>query len=304
MSWFAPPQPIETDVFGSLPETFRDRRASAWSIANKGGQAIDSFLEGPCLAPDGTLYVVDIPFGRIFAIDPAGQWRQVVAYDGWPNGMKVAPDGRLIVADYRCGLLSIDPGSGAIETILGAVNSEGFKGLNDLQLLPDGSILFTDQGQTGMQDPSGRLYRLWPDGRLDRIIGNAASPNGVAVSREGTHAFLALTRAAQIWRVPLAPSAQAGKTQVFAQLPGGLSGPDGLVVDGQGRLIVCDPGHGCAWVLSPLGIPLYRVISCAGRTVTNAVLLPDGATLLLTESETGQILKARLPRAVAPQSGL
>jgi gluconolactonase len=97
-----------------------------------------------------------------------------------------------------------------------------------------------------MQDPSGRLYRLWPDGRLDRIIGNAPSPNGVAVSREGTHAFLALTRAAQIWRVPLDPKTQAGKTQVFAQLPGGLSGPDGLVVDGQGRLIVCDPGHGCA----------------------------------------------------------
>lgn len=295
MTWFAPPQPIETTVHARLPEVFRVRQPNAWGDANKGGQAVDSFLEGPCLGPDGMLYVVDIPFGRIFAIDPAGQWHLVIAYDGWPNGMKVASDGRLIVADYRRGLLSIDPGSGAIETILGAVNSEGFKGLNDLQLLPDGSILFTDQGQTGMHDPSGRLYRLWRDGRLDRIIANAPSPNGVAVSREGSHVFLALTRAAQIWRVPLAPSAQAGKTQVFAQLPGGLSGPDGLVVDGHGRLIVCDPGHGCAWVLSPLGVPLYRVISCAGRTVTNAVLLTDGVTLLLTESETGQILQARLP---------
>jgi gluconolactonase len=297
MSWFAPPQPIETEVYTSLPDTFRDRRPSDWSIANKGGLAIDSFLEGPCLGPDGTLYVVDIPFGRIFAIDQSRQWHLVAAYDGSPNGMKVGPDGLLIVADYRRGLLSIDPANGVIKTILGSINSEGFKGLNDLQLLPDGSTLFTDQGQTGMQDPSGRLYRLWPDGRLDRIIGNAPSPNGVAVSREGTHAFLALTRAAQVWRVPLDPKAQAGKTQVFAQLPGGLSGPDGLVVDGQGRLIVCDPGHGCAWVLSPLGVPLYRLVSCAGRTVTNAVLLSDRGILLLTESETGQILQARLPEA-------
>jgi gluconolactonase len=187
----------------------------------------------------------------------ARQWRLVASYDGWPNGMKVAPDGRLIVADYRRGLLSVDPESGTVETILGTISSEGFKGLNDLQLLPDGSIRFTDQGQTGMQDPSGRLYRFWPDGRLDRIIANAPSSNGVAVSREGTHAFLALTRAAQVWRMPLAPSAQGGRTQVCAQLPGGLSGPDGLVVDGHGRLIVCDPGHGCAWVLSPLGVPLY-----------------------------------------------
>lgn len=35
-----------------------------------------------------------------------------------------------------------------------------------------------------MQTPSGQLYRLWSDGRLDRIIGVAASLNGVAVSRE------------------------------------------------------------------------------------------------------------------------
>lgn len=104
-----------------------------------------------------------------------------------------------------------------------------------MQLLPDGSILFANQGQTGVHDPSGPLYRLWPEGRLDRIIGNAPSPNGVAVAREGTHAFLALTPAAQIWRVPLAPSGQAGKTQVFAQLPGGLSG---LVVGGQRGLTV------------------------------------------------------------------
>jgi gluconolactonase len=295
MNWFAPPVEIETQVHARLPDAFRDKRPTAWSAANRAGAPVDSFLEGPCLAPDGTLYVVDIPFGRIFAIDAKGDWRRVAQYDGWPNGMRVAPDGVLVVADYRCGLMRVDPKSGSVACILANAFSEGFKGINDLQLLPDGSILFTDQGQTGMHDPSGRLYRYWPDGRLDRLIANAPSPNGVAVSREGTHAFLALTRAAQVWRVPLDPAALSAKTQVFAQLPGGLSGPDGLVVDGQGRVIVCDPGHGCAWVLSPLGVPLYRLVSCAGRSLTNAVLMPDGETLLMTDSATGQILRGRIP---------
>jgi len=36
-----------------------------------------------------------------------------------------------------------------IQTVL----SESFKGLNDLTLHADESILFTDQGQTGLQDP-------------------------------------------------------------------------------------------------------------------------------------------------------
>jgi gluconolactonase len=125
---------------GRVPESACKRRG----IATKGGLAIDSFLEGPCLGPDGMLYVVDIPFGRIFAVDPSRQWHLVTAYDGSPHGMKVGLDGLRIVADYRRGLLSVDSMNGAIKTTLGSVNSEGFKGLNDLQLLLDGSILFTD----------------------------------------------------------------------------------------------------------------------------------------------------------------
>jgi hypothetical protein len=49
-------------------------------------------------------------------------------------------------------------------------------------------------------------------------------------------------------------------------------------------------------VLSPLGVPLYRLVSCAGRSLTNAVLMPDGdETLLMTDSATGQILRGRIP---------
>jgi gluconolactonase len=48
-------------------------------------------------------------------------------------------------------------------------------------------------------------------------------------------------------------------------------------------------------VLSPLGVPLYRLVSCAGRSITNAVLMPDGETLLMTDSATGQILRGRIP---------
>ena len=31
-------------------------------------------------------------------------------------------------------------------------------------------------------DPTGRLYRLRPDGRLDTLLANVPSPNGVALS--------------------------------------------------------------------------------------------------------------------------
>lgn len=57
-----------------------------------------------------------------------------------------------------------------------------------------------------------------------------------------------MTRARQIWRVPLNASSLVAKVGVFAQLHGGLGGP-------------------------------------------------DGATLFITESQTGSILTVRMPAA-------
>jgi gluconolactonase len=295
MSWFPSPREIPSTVFASLPQALRKPRRTAWADANKGGQAVDQFLEGPCFAADGTLYLVDIPFGRILAIVPGGAWRVVVEYDGWPNGLKIRADGSLLVADYKNGLLAIDPATGSVARELATQHSESFKGLNDLALAKDGAVWFTDQGQTGLHDPTGRVYRWGADGALSRILANCPSPNGLAFNRAGSHLYVALTRAAQIWRVNADTNALGAKTQLFAQLPGGTSGPDGLVVDGHDRLIVCDPGQASAWVLAPHGQPLFRVASCAGRAITNAVLAADGRTLLMTDSDTGQILAAELP---------
>src|SRR5690349_14493917 len=128
MSWFAPPKEIESKVFARLPAKLRKPHRNAWADANKGGAAIDSFLEGPCLTADGTLLVTDIPYGRILATDGADNWRVVAEYDGWPNGMKVLPDGRLLIADYKRGLVRIEPGDGRMEVMLATINGEGFKG--------------------------------------------------------------------------------------------------------------------------------------------------------------------------------
>jgi sugar lactone lactonase YvrE len=41
---------------------------------------------------------------------------------------------------------------------------------------------FTDQGQTGMSDQSGLVYRLGVDGKLDTLLSNGISPNGLVLS--------------------------------------------------------------------------------------------------------------------------
>lgn len=65
-------QRIEARVFTSLPARFCRRCRTAWSDSNRQGAALDSFLEGPSFDRKGNLYCVDIPFGRVFRIDPRG----------------------------------------------------------------------------------------------------------------------------------------------------------------------------------------------------------------------------------------
>jgi len=287
-----PPKLVPTRLFSAMPDEFRRRGVrSAWADANKGGTPVDCFIEGPAFDRDGNLYVVDIPFGRIFRISPGGSWSLVVEYDGWPNGLKIAPDGRILVADYMNGLMEVDPQSGTIRTLLRHRNSESFKGCNDLHVASNGDIYFTDQGQTGLQDPTGRVYRLRRDGRLDCLISNGPSPNGLVLDREETVLFVAMTRDNSVWRVPLAKDGGVAKVGRFASFFG-TSGPDGLTMDPEGRLFVAHASLGHVFVLQANGECVARIKSCTGPTCTNVARSAAHDRLAITESSTGSVLIA------------
>ena len=296
-----PPQVRETEVFTRLPEHFRRTGVrSAWADANRGGAPTDSFLEGPVFDDEGRLLVCDIPFGRVFRIDADGHWSLVAEWDGEPNGMKFLDARTLLVCDYRHGLMAVDLASGAVRPYLDRRNSERFKGVNDLVFDADGNLYFTDQGQTGLHDPSGRLYRLRPGGQLDLLLSNVPSPNGVALSPDGRVLYLGVTRGNQVWRVPLLDDGSVSKVGAFFTSYG-PSGPDGLAVDRSGRVVVANPGLGLAWVLSPRGEPEVVLRSAAGTSLTNVAFGgPDGRTLYCTESVSGSVLRATLEHPGLP----
>jgi len=190
----------------------------------------------------------------------------------------------------------LDPESGTIAPFLETAGSEGFRGVNDLTFAENGDLYFTDQGQTGLQDPTGRVYRLRPSGELTCLVDTVPSPNGIVIDSAMANLFVAVTRAQQIWRIPLGTSGLVSKVGIFSQLHGGMGGPDGIALDAEGCLIVAHTGFGSIWRLSPVAEPLLRVKSPAGISTTNiAYGGPDGATLFITESQTGSILTARMP---------
>src|SRR6266568_4724365 len=100
------------------------------------------------------------------------------------------------------GIMELDAKAGRMQPVLTARNSESFKGCNDLHIASNGEIYFTDQGQTGLHDPTGRVYRLSPNGRLDCLIDTGISPNGLVLDPTETVLFVAMTRDNAVWRLP------------------------------------------------------------------------------------------------------
>ena len=288
-----PPRLIETKAFSAMPDQFRRKGVvTSWADANRQGQPADCFIEGPSFDADGNLYVVDIPFGRIFRIAPDGQWSLAAEYEGWPNGLKVGADGRVLVADYMHGIMELDVKSSQVRPVLTSRNSESFRGCNDLHLASNGDIYFTDQGQTGLHDPSGRVYRLTKGGRLDCLIDTGISPNGLVLDPSEAVLFVAMTRDNAVWRLPLMKDGSVSKVGRFCSMFG-PSGPDGMTMDKAGRLFVAHASLGHVFVFAPNGELIARVKSCTGATCTNvAIGGKQHDRLFITESATGTVLSA------------
>jgi gluconolactonase len=294
---FAAPPAVTAEVFAEIPEAYRKRGApNHWVDVQFPGQDIPSFLEGPCFDAAGDLWVVDIPWGRLFRIDPAGTVHLEMEYDGHPNGLKFMDDGRALIADGHNGLMLFDRAKGTVEPYCTRDLLEPFLGLNDLTVARNGDVWFTDMGLSGLQNPNGRLYKLGAGGKLECMLDGLPSPNGLVLNKAETVLYLACTRANAVWKCPIMPDGSLRKVGVFVQLSGGTSGPDGLAIDDDDNLIVCHNGFGAAWMFSAvLGEPMLRINSPRGIYTTNCAFGgPENRTLFITESKSGTVLRAEL----------
>jgi gluconolactonase len=278
---FAAPPVIEARVFARVPGA--------------------RLLEGPSFDRAGNLYVTDIPHGRVFRIAPGGRVEQVAEYDGEPNGLKIHKDGRIFIADHKQGLLQLDPTAGRVSVILDRPYAERFKGLNDLLFSKNGDLYFTDQGESDLRDPTGRLYCLRAGGQLDCLLDNVPSPNGLVLTPDESILYLAVTRGNAVWRVPLQTLGGLGvgrlglgRVGLWLQLSGGM-GPDGMAMDVEGRISVAHPGMGSVWVFNRVGEPVQRIRCSEGIRPTNVAFGgPARKTLYITEAESGTVQTAEL----------
>ncbi|MGZ8155452.1 MAG: hypothetical protein ACXWUK_09150 [Burkholderiales bacterium] len=89
------------------------------------------------------------------------------------------------------------------------------------------------------------------------------------------------------------------KTGVAIQLSGGVGGPDGIKMDAENGLLVCHLGVG-VWRFDANMLPTHLIHSEDYRhhhLPNVAYRVPDRRTVYITESLSGDVLKAKLPVA-------
>ena len=231
------------------------------------------FSEGAAVAPDGSVFFSDITFsyasnlqaGHIWRYDPqSGVTTVYRSPSGMSNGLKFDAQGHLIAAegaDYGGRRLTrTDLKTGKAEIIAGLYEGQPFNSPNDITIDEKGRIYFSDPrylGHEPVYQPVPGVYRLDPDGSIERIITDAGKPNGVALSPDNKSLYVvsndngalalpgerlpteALTYKGQmaLLAYDLNDAGQASFRSVLVDYSP-QDGPDGLVVDAEGNLYV------------------------------------------------------------------
>ncbi|MEQ8193244.1 MAG: SMP-30/gluconolactonase/LRE family protein [Rhodospirillales bacterium] len=288
---------IKTEVFATVPDKYRrkgthpGKRTTFYMRQTEG---IDFYLEGPSFDRDGNLFFTDIPHGRIFRMEPGGRIDLFAQYDGEPNGLKIHKDGRIFIADFKHGLMVLDPKTAAVEPFLDFRPAESFKGVNDLIFASNGDLYFTDQGKTGLHDPTGRVYRYSERRGLESLIDTLPGPNGITLDPAET-VVLVGNRSNTIWWLPLNEERPQSRAAVFCFLPG-FGTPDGQAMDEAGNLIVCQSRMGIARMFDNKGLPIYDIHSCITPKMSNLAFGVTGnrKQLYIVEG-SGAVLIAEMP---------
>lgn len=253
---------------------------------------VATFAEAPVFDSEGNLYVSEPFGGPISKITPQGQVSIWAELDG-ANGHKILSDGDHLVCDrIRKTILKLDANGNELSEFVTKCGDKPLRAPNDIVLDNQGGFYFTDPA--GEEDSIGRIGYVDAEGKSHLLAEWVGFPNGIALAPDGETLYVADFWHNEILAFSILIPAEVGSKKLFAKLPDlgeEFGGPDGILCDGDGNLLVAHFGTGKILVLNPEG-KLVRSLPAGQLWVSNLTFGgPDGNTLYMTGCPKGQIMK-------------
>lgn len=216
----------------------------------------EHLMEGPSVAPDGTLYFTELDFARggtLWRLELNGGEATVFRRpSGVAVGTAIDPNGLLLTAEVGAGggrrIAQTELGSGRTSTVADRFQGRPLHGANDLVLDEAGRIYFTEYAYLGPDEvlhrPGSGVYRVDPDGTVERILADVGRPNGIAVAPDGNTLYVGTERFDVLGRRAILAFDLSAEGRVrFRSIlvsyePETSRSPDGMAVDVDGNLYV------------------------------------------------------------------
>jgi sugar lactone lactonase YvrE len=203
------------------------------------GVKFDHYSEAPGYSEGPTWRAGDVFFcsGALLRVTGPQQVHKYLEIG--PAGTVLLANGHLLICDNKHkALLDLAP-DGKVGVVADRFETETLLSLNDLTVDARGNVYWTDPEGSSLDKPVGRLYRVRPDGRVERIATGLAFPNGIEVDPANKFLYVIESQSKKILRYALpADNELLGKPELFYDLGG--SGGDGCAFDAAGNLWVAD----------------------------------------------------------------
>jgi gluconolactonase len=215
-----------------------------------------------------------------------------------PAGTYLRRDGHILICDNKIpALLDLAP-DGKVGVLVEEFDGKKLKSLNDLTVDARGNVYWTDPDGSSREKPTGSIFRVRPDGRVDRVAQDLAFPNGLDVDPDGKYLYVIESQTAKVLRYDLPPDDEPlGRPVVFFALGG--SGGDGCTFDVAGNFWVADfhrpqTKQGRITVISPEGKALAHV-DVPAKAVSNITFGgPKHDEIFVTTGEPGAVFHAKV----------
>ncbi len=292
---FSPKNTFVTDTSHHISPTDSAQKQSASIIAaGATPQLVSSqfsFTEGPAADKQGNVFFTDQPNNRIWKYGTDGKLSVFKENAGRSNGMYFDKAGNLIsCADEHNQLWSIAP-NGNVTVLLKDFQGKLFNGPNDVWVLPNGAMYFTDPfyprdyWQRKTMELDGQKVYYLAKGKKEAVIveDQLKQPNGIVGTPDGKTLYVADIGDSKTYKYDIAADGSLKNRQLVVK-----QGSDGMTLDEKGNLYLTGKG---VTVYNPKGEKLAQIDIPAKWTANVCFGGKKRDMLFITASESVFTLK-------------